>query len=539
MTPAFTQSLFSVSKFNESKKAVTIFNGDDVIGVKRNEHIDKLLAEIRQTASRDNLLHFIAPLRDGLYQTTHNHMRQHEKQHRCSAAIYQTARLATLPDLVLFFHQAWGCANVKQMHNIVAHKLYDNIPKQLTPSIIAKYFPHDTCISCTTANLAARALPGAPEDRIIPVGAEIQIDIKGKWTGAAGQPVPTFSGNLYTLTAFDMGSDFLFGWTMRSKRKLLQKVKYVHQEVINTNRVLEILRVDNEFFKPEIIDYCATCVPPIQLLPCIPYEKQRTRSIERAHRSLQEGVVKAISNKPHITEQFWGMAFTDTLFKINLHPRLSHPTTTPYETWHGRKMDLKSTPLIPFGTMVQAHVPLSLQTALSGRSFPTYAVGTCPNHRGGILLFNPRTMRTIVRRSFKLMAVNKQMPQNHPSFIPYDTEDRMESEEYDDSDPVMPCEQNMLPSTGVGQLQQLSQGGELQGDASQGGASSPVILQEGASQRGASQWGVSQETASSRQHSQSGVLPTCELLNGSVPQKNALQWEASPMEGEQWGASND
>ena len=123
MTPAFTQSLFSVSKFNESKKAVTIFNGEDVIGVKRNEHIDKLLAEIRQTASRDNLLHFIAPLCDGLYQTTHNHMRQHEKQHRCSAAIYQTARLATLPDLVLFFHQAWGCANVKQMHNIVAHKL--------------------------------------------------------------------------------------------------------------------------------------------------------------------------------------------------------------------------------------------------------------------------------------------------------------------------------------------------------------------------------------------------------------------------------
>ena len=66
------------------------------------------------------------------------------------------------------------------MYNIVTKKLYDNIPKQLTFTIVAKYFPHDTCISCTTANLAERPLPGEAADRMIPVGNEIQIDIKGK-----------------------------------------------------------------------------------------------------------------------------------------------------------------------------------------------------------------------------------------------------------------------------------------------------------------------------------------------------------------------
>ena len=79
MTPAFTQSLFSVSKFNESKNAVPIFNGEDVIGVKRNEQINKLLTEIRQTAFHHNLIRFTAPLRHGLYHTTHNNMRQHNE----------------------------------------------------------------------------------------------------------------------------------------------------------------------------------------------------------------------------------------------------------------------------------------------------------------------------------------------------------------------------------------------------------------------------------------------------------------------------
>jgi len=50
---------------------------------------------------------------------------------------------------------------------------------------------------------------------------------------------------------------------------------------------------------------------------------------------------------------------------------------------------------------VRAHIPVDLQTALSGRSFETYSVGCAPGYKGGILLMNPNTKRTIVRRTFR------------------------------------------------------------------------------------------------------------------------------------------
>ena len=51
-----------------------------------------------------------------------------------------------------------------------------------------------------------------------------------------------------------------------------------------------------------------------------------------------------------------------------------------------------------------AYIPLDDQTALGGRSIRTFYVGFAQGHKGGILLYNPKTKRTIVRRSFKIMG---------------------------------------------------------------------------------------------------------------------------------------
>ena len=65
---------------------------------------------------------------------------------------------------------------------------------------------------------------------------------------------------------------------------------------------------------------------------------------------------------------------------------------------------LKTTPILPFGTRVLAHLPLKLQTALSGRAFDAIYVGRAPGVKGAIKLFNPSSKRIILRRTFKVLG---------------------------------------------------------------------------------------------------------------------------------------
>ena len=66
--------------------------------------------------------------------------------------------------------------------------------------------------------------------------------------------------------------------------------------------------------------------------------------------------------------------------------------------------EFKTTPILPFGTRVLAHLPLKLQTALSGRAFDTIYVGRAPGVKGAIKLFNPSSKRIILRRTFKVLG---------------------------------------------------------------------------------------------------------------------------------------
>jgi hypothetical protein len=108
--------------------------------------------------------------------------------------------------------------------------------------------------------------------------------------------------------------------------------------------------------------------------------------------------------KLHLTSQYYGMAYLDSVVKYNSLPRMSLVYNSPDFVWEGMIYDLKATPFLPFGSIVMAHRPVDLQTGLSGRSFVTYSVGVAPSHKGGLMLFNPNTKRYIVRRTFKVIG---------------------------------------------------------------------------------------------------------------------------------------
>ena len=103
------------------------------------------------------------------------------------------------------------------------------------------------------------------------------------------------------------------------------------------------------------------------------------------------------------------MCLHDVLFKMNIMPHSDDPTTNAYSMWYDKPYDMKKQPILDFGCIVMAHIPLKDQGMLTGRATETYYVGPHDNGRhGGLLLYNPITKHTIVRRTFRVMGPIRQ-----------------------------------------------------------------------------------------------------------------------------------
>ena len=233
--------------------------------------------------------------------------------------------------------------------------------------------------------MARRPLQGnslLSQSNLPKIGESWEIDIKGKWTGADGKIIKTFTGCQYSLSAIDLASGFIHGQLLKSRQNLHIYIKKLHNFVKSHNRVIKIIRTDNEFLTQNISEYCQHEDNKINLQTCIPYEHGQIGNIERFHRTLQDAVVKSLANKSHITERFWGMAYNDVIFKLNLQPQIfnnnnnnnnnnnqssdcKNNITTAYKLWHNKDFNIINNPILPFGAIVAAHIPTDLQTALS------------------------------------------------------------------------------------------------------------------------------------------------------------------------------
>ena len=268
-------------------------------------------------------------------------------------------------------------------------------PKELTPSVIRKYFP--SCSDYPLGNLAERPLPSSPKSNDIAihsdcvVGKEFEIDLNGKYTAPDGKPVRSFDGSLYTFNGIDLASDYAYSASISSRAGLLLYVIRLRDFVHACGKTLKILRTDNEFLTKAIRSWCAA--NQITLLPSLPHRHNKTRRIERFHRSTSDLMMKQLANKAHLTPQYWSLSWQHAVDMRNILPRKRLLGKNPYEKWFGRPYDLVKHPTIPFGSVVFSHIPLDQQTALSGRSIEGVAVGPSFEHDFGLRIFNPLTKR--------------------------------------------------------------------------------------------------------------------------------------------------
>ena len=332
------------------------------------------------------------------------HQRWNSYYNKALASFYNTAEFQTHRDLVRFFHEAWDHPSRELMCKIVDSKSFDNIPKDLTSKRIRKHFPH--CEACPANNMAQRPIPTTATERVIEPGAEFQVDIKVfANNGKALKHKRAFGRYTGALTAIDMSTRFKIGTLIRSHANLDTHLEALRVEIHGTGHTLKVLRLDNEFMTQDIKTWAAKCEPPIQLQPCIPHEHHSIGDIEKFNQTLENNVNKKLYGKSHLSVQYWGLAYQDYIDKANLMGSVHGPTQSPYELWTGQKPDLDKFPMIPFGSVVMAHVPLKQQEVGSPKAILHYAVGTSMGHRGGMRLWNPKTKREIVRHTYKTIGI--------------------------------------------------------------------------------------------------------------------------------------
>ena len=75
---------------------------------------------------------------------------------------------------------------------------------------------------------------------------------------------------------------------------------------------------------------------------------------------------------------------------------------SPMSLWQSEVLDPRRFPLQLYGTVVAAHIPLDTQNNGSGRSMLGLYVGFSEDHRGDILVINPKTRTTLFATHTKL-----------------------------------------------------------------------------------------------------------------------------------------
>ena len=273
-----------------------------------------------------------------------------------------------------------------------------NFPTHLTHAVIRKHFPI-SCPDYPSGNLQRRfsmfTLVSSSD-----IGAEWELDYKGPWTGPDGKRAPTYRKELYSLTAIDSASKFIKTRLCINRVGVIQHLEEIRLFVAEKGRTLRILRTDNEFLTSAATHWAKR--HNILFKASIPFEHDTVRVVERTHRTLQEMTVKALAFKPHLSSEYWGLAYEHSAILHNITS--GHDGASPYSMWYDEPFDFVKTPILPFGFIVAAQKPLVSQTALSGRSKEAIFVGIAPQHTGGVILYNPTTKRTFIRHFFKYLS---------------------------------------------------------------------------------------------------------------------------------------
>jgi hypothetical protein len=312
---------------------------------------------------------------------------------------YNHQTFTGIRQLVHYWHEALGHPSLNKMIQIAESKSVVGLSPLLTAKTIRKHYPKN-CASCTAGNLARDPHSSTSITNTITsvIGDCVEIDLIVPLDKAGGNPMISKTGHQYGFVAVDIASDYVIGYSLKSRKDLVKYIKLVINHYKHQNKTIKKFKFDSEFNTDAIKTYLRTEGIQYEFAP--PYEHNAIGTIERKNRTIQEMMIKTLYSS-QVDRKLWPMIFRDSIFKNNIQTRKSDGIS-PYFHWYNRAFDVSKYPLIPFGSRVMAHVPVENQRKLEFKSQPTIALGINHNTPGGILLLTANN-EIITRRTFRVI----------------------------------------------------------------------------------------------------------------------------------------
>lgn len=295
------------------------------------------------------------------------------------------------------------------LKKIVHDKLIDNLPAALTEDAIEHNFP--LCHSCPNGNLAARALPRTSA-RVYAVGEACAIDCK-VWGGPTGSPYLTHNGEGISIHAMDRGSGKSWTFLCKTKDHIEEYIERMHKIYKLNNHTLQEFQIDDEFLTQGVIAYLersqlannqTDMINIIDLHIAAPFMHGQNGAAESNIKTLQQLVVKQLTEH-NLSPAWFGDCLLDSVDVLGYGPSKLDSTKSINELWNGERLDVRNSPILPFGSRIKAHINLQDQTSLSGRTRDCIYIGRARGYKGSIKLRTLDTMAIIIRYSFKVMGI--------------------------------------------------------------------------------------------------------------------------------------
>jgi len=244
----------------------------------------------------------------------------------------------------LLWHQRLGHVGQDKMKFLIKNKLVSGLDLKS----VSDFF----CEGCSLGKFVKKPF-GTPTSRENRTGFSIHADVCGPFSEKS------LNGSKYFIVFKCEASAYRSVHFMKEKSQSLKCFKsFLNEMEAKTEWKVKKLRTDNgkEFINKDFEAFTLKSGIHHEVSP--PYNPQMNGLVERENRTLKE-MARSLLKSKSLPNNLWAEAVSTSACILNRMPNRKETTTTPYETWFGRKPSVKHFKI--FGSTAFTHVPSQLR----------------------------------------------------------------------------------------------------------------------------------------------------------------------------------
>lgn len=382
-SPSFAENLLSVPRLIDSGHDVNFSNAEAVI-------VNKQTNKVSMRVPRAGNLYVI---KSRLFKQIPFRLRQDGSE----VAALAVSQAVTVDKLFTLWHRRYGHLSQGEMKKMVAGGAVDGIDPALKKLFLDR---GEACVCDSCAVAKARRQPFGQHRRetveVVERGDLFVVDTAGPIMVDKDEEIESLGGMKYLLTATDVKTRKVYGWTVRSKADEAQVlIDFCQQVKAETGRTIKQFHSDggSEFLNNALQGYFRK--EGIRFTYTTKGTPQHNAIAERLNGTLF-AMARAILAHSQLPPTFWATAIHAAIYIRNRCTNARDSTKTPEELWSGKKP--KVAHLRAYGCNAYIHVLDQERKKLDPKAHRGIFVGYSEEQGGAYRVYNLLTRRVEVSR---------------------------------------------------------------------------------------------------------------------------------------------